>query len=87
MDRIKDIPVIFLIACLIITNEELFFCFLIRMDTGEEPRVRVAANIFRELCYNNRDNLMAGIIVAGWDKTEGGQVLSIRDQFQKVCMS
>ena len=63
-----------------------FFITLIRMDTGEEPRVRVAANIFRELCYNNRDNLMAGIIVAGWDKTEGGQV-SIRDQFQKVCMS
>ena len=86
MDRIKDIPVMFLIACLIITNEELFFYFLIRMDTGEEPRVRVAANIFRELCYNNRDNLMAGIIVAGWDKTEGGQV-SIRGQFHKVCMS
>lgn len=44
------------------------------MDMGEEPKVKVAANIFRELCYNNRDNLSAGIIVGGWDKTEGGQV-------------
>lgn len=44
------------------------------MDMGEEPKVKIAANIFRELCYNNRDNLSAGIIVGGWDKTEGGQV-------------
>lgn len=45
-----------------------------RMDSGEQPKVKIAANIFRELCYNNRDNLSAGIIVAGWDKSEGGQV-------------
>lgn len=48
-----------------------------KMDMGEEPKVKVAANIFRELCYNNRDNLSAGIIVAGWDKTDGGQVYAI----------
>lgn len=48
-----------------------------KMDMGEEPKVKVAANIFRELCYNNRDNLSAGIIVGGWDKTEGGQVYAI----------
>ncbi|XP_061163168.1 proteasome subunit beta type-6-like [Saccostrea echinata] len=48
-----------------------------KMDTGEEPKVKTAANIFRELCYNNRDNLSAGIIVAGWDKSEGGQVFGI----------
>ncbi|KAJ7393230.1 Proteasome subunit beta type-6 [Desmophyllum pertusum] len=32
---------------------------------------------FREICYSNRDQLTAGIICAGWDKREGGQVFSI----------
>ena len=46
------------------------------MVTGEPPSVKVGANIFRELCYNYRDQLTAGIICAGWDKREGGQVTS-----------
>ena len=29
------------------------------------------------LCYNNKDNLMAGIIIAGWDPYDGGQVYCI----------
>jgi 20S proteasome subunit beta 1 len=33
--------------------------------------------LFRELCYNNKDNLSAGIIVAGWDKHYGGEVYSV----------
>ena len=44
------------------------------MNTGEPPLVRTAANLFRNLCYENRDSLSAGIIVAGWDKVKGGQV-------------
>ena len=28
----------------------------------------------RNLCYNNRENLSAGILVADGDKREGGQV-------------
>lgn len=55
----------------LLLNSLLYFD---RMDSGEQPKVKIAANIFRELCYNNRDNLSAGIIVAGWDKSEGGQV-------------
>ncbi len=47
------------------------------MNTGEPPLVRTAANLFRNLCYENRDSLSAGIIVAGWDKVKGGQVYSI----------
>jgi len=42
-----------------------------------QPLVETAANIFREICYNYRDSLMAGILVAGWDKQKGGQVYSI----------
>jgi len=45
-----------------------------RMEMGEEPQVRTAASVFRNLCYNYRDNLSAGILVAGWDKHNGGQV-------------
>lgn len=48
-----------------------------KMQIGKAPKVKVAANLFRELCYNNKDNLMAGIIVAGWDETNGGQVYSV----------
>ena len=32
---------------------------------------------FQEICYDYRDQLMAGIIVAGWDKEKGGQVYSV----------
>uniref|UniRef100_A0A1B6CT04 Proteasome subunit beta n=1 Tax=Clastoptera arizonana TaxID=38151 RepID=A0A1B6CT04_9HEMI len=48
-----------------------------KAETGEDPLVETAARIFRELCYNYRDTLTAGIIVAGWDKLKGGQVYSI----------
>ena len=44
------------------------------MELGEEPHVKTAASIFRNVCYNNRDSLSAGILVAGWDKRLGGQV-------------
>lgn len=50
---------------------------LCRNQTGEEPRVEEAASEFRNYCYNYRDSLVAGIIVAGWDTVHGGQVYSI----------
>jgi len=31
----------------------------------------------RKLCYENKDNLMAGVIVGGWDPVEGGSVYNI----------
>ena len=37
----------------------------------------VAANVFQRLCYDNKDGLSAGIIVAGWDKEQGGSVYNI----------
>lgn len=47
------------------------------VQNGEAPTVRIVANLFREMCYNNKDNLQAGIIVAGWDKHHGGEVYSV----------
>jgi len=48
-----------------------------KTEYGQAPKVHTAASFFRQLCYNNKNNLMAGIIVAGWDKHKGGQVYSI----------
>jgi len=47
------------------------------MELGEQPLVETGAAVFRELCYNYRDSLTAGILVAGWDRKKGGQVYSI----------
>ena len=47
------------------------------IDTNALPKVKTVANLFRSLCYSNKNRLMAGIIVAGWDPVTGGQVFSI----------
>ncbi|KAJ1668442.1 Proteasome subunit beta type-1 [Coemansia sp. RSA 1813] len=44
---------------------------------GEEPTVKVAASLFQQICYQNKNNLSAGIIVAGWDKVDGTSVYEI----------
>ncbi|KAF8210632.1 nucleophile aminohydrolase [Mycena galopus ATCC 62051] len=36
--------------------------------SGAPPPVHTAATIFQKLCYENKDMLSAGIIVAGWDR-------------------
>ena len=48
--------------------------FLISIELDEPSLVNTAANIFRHFCYKERDRQIAGIICAGWDKREGGQV-------------
>lgn len=60
-----------------ISMVRLFKNCLNRNQTGDEPLVAEAASEFRNYCYNYRDSLVAGIIVAGWDKELGGQVYSI----------
>ncbi|CAG98370.1 proteasome core particle subunit beta 1 [Kluyveromyces lactis] len=42
-----------------------------------EPTTKVAASIFKTLCYENKDHLTAGIIVAGYDEKNKGEVYSI----------
>uniref|UniRef100_A0A7S1A9S0 Proteasome subunit beta n=1 Tax=Noctiluca scintillans TaxID=2966 RepID=A0A7S1A9S0_NOCSC len=46
------------------------------MDIGTMPTVKTCATLFKELAYGNKDRLLAGLIVAGWDK-RGGQVFEI----------
>lgn len=50
---------------------------LFSAQNNRAPSVHVAASVFQELCYNNKDNLTAGIIVAGYDETSGGEVYSV----------
>ncbi|KAI0375780.1 proteasome-domain-containing protein [Pilatotrama ljubarskyi] len=45
--------------------------------TGSAPSVHTAATMFQKLCYDNKDALSAGIIVAGWDKEVGPSVYNI----------
>uniref|UniRef100_A0A7S1GEB0 Proteasome subunit beta n=1 Tax=Bicosoecida sp. CB-2014 TaxID=1486930 RepID=A0A7S1GEB0_9STRA len=49
----------------------------LELPEGRLPSVKTASHLFRQICYGNKDALMAGIIVAGWDEKEGGQVYSI----------
>ncbi|THV08710.1 N-terminal nucleophile aminohydrolase [Dendrothele bispora CBS 962.96] len=44
---------------------------------GTPPAVPVAAAIMEKMCYQNKDQLSAGIIVAGWDKQNGPGVYNI----------
>ena len=34
--------------------------------------VKTAANLCKRICYGNKDKLMAGVIVAGYDAVDGG---------------
>ena len=45
------------------------------VSLGEKrnPQVKTAATLFRKFCYDYKDQLMAGIIVAGWDEYNGGK--------------
>lgn len=43
----------------------------------KEARVSVAAHLLQQLCFEYKDQLTAGLIVAGWDSLQGAQVYSI----------
>ncbi|KER22109.1 hypothetical protein T265_09727 [Opisthorchis viverrini] len=46
-----------------------------RMQMNKDPTVLEAAVTCRSLCYSYRDDLSAGLFVAGWDESGGGQVV------------
>lgn len=48
-----------------------------RQSTGGPPSVYTAGALFQKMCYENKDALSAGIIVAGWDKESGPSVYNI----------
>lgn len=50
---------------------------LVEIETGEPPLVNAAAEVVKDICYNYRDQMSAGMIVGGWDSRLGGQVYAI----------
>lgn len=54
-----------------------YYLQLTAVTEGGLPKVHTAAALFKELCYNNKDGLSAGIIVAGWDEFDGPAVYAI----------
>lgn len=49
----------------------------VSVELGRLPLVKTAAKMARGLCYENKDRLLAGMIIAGWDPVEGGSVYEI----------
>lgn len=47
------------------------------VEMDDPPLVKTAATLFRKSCYKGREKTIAGIICAGWDKKEGGQVKTL----------
>jgi 20S proteasome subunit beta 1 len=47
----------------------------IELDTP--PLVKTAAALAQQICYNNKEHLLAGLIIGGWDPINGGQVYNI----------
>jgi len=47
------------------------------MEMDQLPRVRTAAKLINKFIYENKDHLQAGMICAGFDDKERGQVYNI----------
>uniref|UniRef100_A0A670ZKK0 Proteasome 20S subunit beta 6 n=1 Tax=Pseudonaja textilis TaxID=8673 RepID=A0A670ZKK0_PSETE len=47
------------------------------IELDQQPLVHTAASLFKETCYRYREELTAGILVAGWDRLKGGQVYAV----------
>jgi len=47
------------------------------VELGKPPTVNTAANLIKSIAYNNKDRLLAGLIIAGYDEKRGGQVYSV----------
>ncbi|GJQ14882.1 hypothetical protein GpartN1_g6673.t1 [Galdieria partita] len=54
-----------------------YYLSIHQLDLDDLPCVKTAAFICRELCYSNKDRLLAGMICAGWDPLYGGQVYTV----------
>jgi len=54
-----------------------YYLQMYSQTAGKAPAVHIAAALFQKLCYENKDALSAGIIVAGWDEAVGPSVYNI----------
>jgi len=54
-----------------------YYCQMYAQQNDTQPPVHTAASLFQKMCYENKDALSAGIIVAGWDNEVGPSVYNI----------
>lgn len=47
------------------------------IELDEVSQVQTAALLVQQMCYHNKDALLAGMIVGGWDPINGGQVYQV----------
>jgi len=47
------------------------------MQQAREPLVATAARIAQQMSYQYKEQMMAGLIIGGWDEKLGGQVYNI----------
>lgn len=50
------------------------FLYQHSLEVGRLPTVKAAATLFKNICYPNKEALMASVICAGWDPVAGGSV-------------
>lgn len=46
----------------------------VSIEIGEDPQVLSAATLVKNISYKYKEELSAHLIVAGWDRKDGGQV-------------
>lgn len=47
---------------------------MVSIEVDEDPLVCSAATLVKNISYKYKEELSAHLIVAGWDRREGGQV-------------
>mmetsp|Transcript_15630 Transcript_15630/g.23528 ORF Transcript_15630/g.23528 Transcript_15630/m.23528 type:complete len:230 (-) Transcript_15630:260-949(-) len=47
------------------------------LEAERPPLVSTAASLCKRICYSNKDQLLASLIIAGWDPVDGGSVFAI----------
>ncbi|KAL0031270.1 hypothetical protein WJX77_012390 [Trebouxia sp. C0004] len=55
----------------------LYFLAQHRLELDQDVGVKTAAQLAKNMVYQNKEMLQAGLIVAGWDKEEGGSVYAV----------
>jgi 20S proteasome subunit beta 1 len=60
-----------------LTDYLRYYLSSLALENNGLIRVRTAAHLMARLIYNNKDQLSAGVIVAGWDPVEGGTVYNV----------
>jgi len=60
-----------------ISDYVAYFLDLHTSEIGELPLVKSAASLVQRMSYNNKNHLLAAIIIGGWDPHNGGEIWEV----------